>query len=62
MTALIIYLVGCVLAFGISYHSLTIYTSLSHTRKIIFATLGSLMSWIIFIADVLTKIERDLDK
>lgn len=62
MTALIIYLVGCVLAFKIIYHSLTIYTSLSRTKKILFSVLGSFVSWVILIADVLTKLERDLDK
>lgn len=61
MIALILYLVGCVIAYVMMHNYLLKDDSFTKRQKQ-FITLGvALFSWLIVVVNVLTTIERDMD-
>ena len=61
MIALILYFIGCVIAYVMMHNYIKNYRGFTNSQKQ-FITLGiSLLSWVTVVSNVLTSIERDID-
>lgn len=61
MIALILYFIGCVIAYVMMHNYIKNDRGFTNSQKQ-FITLGiSLLSWIVVVSNVLTSIERDID-
>ena len=61
MIALILYFIGCVIAYVMMHNYIKNVRGFTNSQKQ-FITLGiSLLSWVVVVANVLTSIERDID-